>query len=657
MISRKAAAALIRERETDQLVAVRQGFEGAFSGQALLIFPESNSLELVRAVTGDELSPEDLQEMEQEALSETGNIVLNGCLATMANMLQKPLTMSLPQVLRGDGRLLFDPARRGRRIRRGAVPLHQLRGERPRHPGLHRDADGPAIAGRAEGADRGVHRAGHVGRVGGAGGLGRGNEAGTVGTFVKDRSGIRSDGRDGRTTGAPAESAAASDVLERSDSASPPAPQSPVIPPELVALCGPVLDSFIHSGQAIAIADRRQPDDPLVFVNAAFEKLTGYSSAEILGRNCRFLQCRETDPAAVTEMREALAAQPRLHGRHAQRAPERRALLEQAPPHPPPGRERAPSCSSWRHRRTSRSNSHARRGDRARRRARAAGRRPPADQHHGGGQGRGRRTGNGMSARRKLYADARFAELCGLDATAARGLPTDAFFKAVHPDDRMRVRIAVAGIMHGADVFAKDYRVIAPDGSVRWVSARGASERNADNVTVRFSGVLTDTTEQKRVEERLRIAQKAGGIGTFEYVNGFGTLTVSDQFCRLLGLHPTDTLPVRTVNALVYPGDPPLIGAGATPRRANSRLARSASSGRTRARSATSPGAESCTPSATPPNGASSAPSTTSPRSSKSRRSCAISPRRWSSRCASAPASATASGTTRATCSRSCTTT
>lgn len=109
IISRKAAAALVRERETDQLVAVRQGFEGAFCGQALLIFPESNSLELVRAVTGDELSPEEVQEMEQEALSETGNIVLNGCLATMANMLQKPLTMSLPEVLRGDGQLLFDP--------------------------------------------------------------------------------------------------------------------------------------------------------------------------------------------------------------------------------------------------------------------------------------------------------------------------------------------------------------------------------------------------------------------------------------------------------------------------------------------------------------------------------------------------------------------
>ena len=108
VIGRRAAAALIRERETDKLVAVRQGFAGAFSGQALLIFPESNSFELVRAVTGDDLSPEDVRDMEQEALSETGNIVLNGCLATMANMLQRPLTMSLPEVLRGDGQALLD---------------------------------------------------------------------------------------------------------------------------------------------------------------------------------------------------------------------------------------------------------------------------------------------------------------------------------------------------------------------------------------------------------------------------------------------------------------------------------------------------------------------------------------------------------------------
>ncbi|WP_159717442.1 chemotaxis protein CheX [Geminicoccus flavidas] len=108
VVDRVMAAALIRERECDSLIAVRQDFEGAFSGRALLIFPEANSLELVRAVTSGELSGKEAQEIEEEALLETGNIVLNGCLGTIANMLRKPLTISLPQLLRGDSQQLFN---------------------------------------------------------------------------------------------------------------------------------------------------------------------------------------------------------------------------------------------------------------------------------------------------------------------------------------------------------------------------------------------------------------------------------------------------------------------------------------------------------------------------------------------------------------------
>lgn len=105
VVSRVAATALIRERETGPLVAVRQDFQGAFNGQALLIFPEQNSLELVRCVTGE--PPGGETEMEEEALAETGNVVLNSCLATMANMLKRPLEMSLPTVVRGESATVF----------------------------------------------------------------------------------------------------------------------------------------------------------------------------------------------------------------------------------------------------------------------------------------------------------------------------------------------------------------------------------------------------------------------------------------------------------------------------------------------------------------------------------------------------------------------
>ena len=159
----------------------------------------------------------------------------------------------------------------------------------------------------------------------------------------------------------------------------------------------------------------------------------------------------------------------------------------------------------------------------------------------------------------RLWGDDRFASLYGVDpAEATNGLPGEVFFRGVHPDDALRLRIAVAGVEHGAELFKRDYRLVGR-GGVRWVSARGSAEHDELGRATRFSGVLVDISEQKRVEERLRIAQTAGGVGTFEYVEGFGTVTVSAQFCRLLGLHVAEALPVRTINGLVKAGDPPLI--------------------------------------------------------------------------------------------------
>jgi chemotaxis protein CheC len=108
IIGHPEAASLISERETGDLVAVRQDFSGAFSGRALLIFPEANGLQLVRAVMGEDISAAEAAEMEAEALAETGNIILNGCLGTMANMLRQPLTMTLPEVFHTKGADLFD---------------------------------------------------------------------------------------------------------------------------------------------------------------------------------------------------------------------------------------------------------------------------------------------------------------------------------------------------------------------------------------------------------------------------------------------------------------------------------------------------------------------------------------------------------------------
>ena len=59
----------------------------------------------------------------------------------------------------------------------------------------------------------------------------------------------------------------------------------------------------------ITVADMRQPDQPIIEVNPAFEALTGYARNEIIGRNCRFLQGCDTDSDVVAEIRAALAEQ------------------------------------------------------------------------------------------------------------------------------------------------------------------------------------------------------------------------------------------------------------------------------------------------------------------------------------------------------------
>jgi len=66
--------------------------------------------------------------------------------------------------------------------------------------------------------------------------------------------------------------------------------------------------SLESSNNGVVIADARQPDHPIIYVNPAFERITGYSSLEAMGRNCRFLQGDERDSLQVEEIRQGLAA-------------------------------------------------------------------------------------------------------------------------------------------------------------------------------------------------------------------------------------------------------------------------------------------------------------------------------------------------------------
>jgi chemotaxis protein CheC len=133
ILTRQEAITRVSKADNLRLVAVRQDFSGPLSGRALLIFPEAGSLELVRLVVGKQLAIEDIIDLEDEALAETGNIILNSWVATIANLLKHGLKMSLPVVMRGPNADIFNITSSAERLVlflhiRFEVSNHQING-------------------------------------------------------------------------------------------------------------------------------------------------------------------------------------------------------------------------------------------------------------------------------------------------------------------------------------------------------------------------------------------------------------------------------------------------------------------------------------------------------------------------------------------------
>ena len=323
---------------------------------------------------------------------------------------------------------------------------------------------------------------------------------------------------------------------------------------EMRRRAGPFVAALERTRQPMIVTDPRLPDNPIVFANPAFLALTGYSADEVLGRNCRFLQGPDTDLATVATVRDAVAGRRDVKVQILNYRKDGGTFWNEL--YLSPVFDEAGELVNFFGSQVDVTPS--RQGEVTRERLAYIERRLADAQR----QLKITLNSTGIAGTwdwdipgKSLHVDDRFALLNGIER-AAGGVATSAFFNRVHPQDRPRVRLAVSGILNGAEVFDREYRLQAPDGAIYWVHARGRCAYGADGNPLRFTGALVDITEQKRVEERLRIAQTAGRIGTFEYVPGFGTVQVSPQFCNLLGVVPAETLSVSSVNALISEGGP-----------------------------------------------------------------------------------------------------
>lgn len=107
-------------------------------------------------------------------------------------------------------------------------------------------------------------------------------------------------------------------------------------------------------------------------------------------------------------------------------------------------------------------------------------------------------------ANNTVTADERFARLFGVTpGAAAMGLPIGDFLTSIHPEDRDRVAAEIGEAMKSTGPVRFEYRLLKPDGEVRWAVASGRVIAGADGQPLRLPGIVVDITDERRIAEQL----------------------------------------------------------------------------------------------------------------------------------------------------------
>ena len=110
----------------------------------------------------------------------------------------------------------------------------------------------------------------------------------------------------------------------------------------------------------------------------------------------------------------------------------------------------------------------------------------------------------------RVVADANLARLFSVDSDAAAGGELGVYLQAIHDEDRAHVAQAIGEAIADKNDYEAEYRVVLPDGSYRWLVARGKVERDAHGQTLTLPGVVVDITARKELErERERLLAEA----------------------------------------------------------------------------------------------------------------------------------------------------
>lgn len=153
-------------------------------------------------------------------------------------------------------------------------------------------------------------------------------------------------------------------------------------------------------------------------------------------------------------------------------------------------------------------------------------------------------------------------ELLGVDPASVEA-SYDNFFNSVHPDDRQLLQSSIDAAMRGDQAFEAEFRILKPDGSLRWLASRGEIVRNQSGKIISMRGVTYDVTQRKFAESalrenenRLRLAVDIGRLGTWDWNIETDEMNWSDGFYKILGHETGKVNPSYSAwRARVHPED------------------------------------------------------------------------------------------------------
>ena len=292
------------------------------------------------------------------------------------------------------------------------------------------------------------------------------------------------------------------------------------------------------SDAGVFIVDPYLPDSPIVFASEGHERMTGYTAADSIGRNCRFLQGSGTDAAAVTRLREAVHAHQ----------PVRLTLLNYRKDGRPFWNDVSISPVT----------------DPQGRVTHLVGIQNDVSAQHElqvSLQASKDRLALGIKVAGFALAEVDYAtDLNHLTAEAARAfglgetameVPRASVHATFHPNDREELSRRVADSLDpaGPGWFTMDHRVVWPDGQVRWLTVRKqiffTGEGTSRHPHRAILAVLDVTAEKAADAEllashtRMQLATEATAVGIWERNVQTKTIRWDAQMFRLYGIAPT----------------------------------------------------------------------------------------------------------------------